>query len=82
MGFTSRYTRILLSTIIHDSDSDDDGLLLVLGEVDEESPAWQSGLRCGDAIVTVNDWKTNMMDRPEVGGVIMSIIPSIVLSTT
>ena len=42
------------------------GLLLVLGQVAEDSPAWQSGLRGGDAIVSVNEWKINLMDRPEV----------------
>ena len=42
------------------------GLLLVLGQVAEDSPAWHSGLRGGDAIVSVNDWKINLMDRPEV----------------
>ena len=42
------------------------GLQLVLGHVEENSPAWKSGLKAGDAIVTVNEWVITMMDKPEV----------------
>jgi len=40
------------------------GLQLVLGEVDIGSPAWDSGLRVGDAIVEVNGWLVARMSHP------------------
>ena len=42
------------------------GLLLLVSEVQQDGPAWQSGLRQGDAICQVNEWSIARMDRPEV----------------
>ena len=38
----------------------------MLGSVYEDSPAYESGLRSGDVIVTVSDWLITVMDRPQV----------------
>ena len=46
--------------------SDENGLYLVLGQVMEDGPAYESGLRSGDVIVTVSDWLITVMDRPQV----------------
>jgi len=46
--------------------SDENGLHLVLGQVNEDSPAYECGVRSGDVIVTVNDWLITVMDRPQV----------------
>merc|ERR1719192_165970 len=46
--------------------SDENGLYLVLGSVYEDGPAYESGLRSGDVIVTVSDWLITVMDRPQV----------------
>lgn len=46
--------------------SDENGLHLVLLGVEESGPAWCSGVRPGDTIVTVNDWLITVMDRPHV----------------
>jgi len=46
--------------------SSEHGLQLLLGTVEPGSPAWKSGLRSGDTIVTVNDWTITLMDKPEV----------------
>ena len=42
------------------------GLHLILNDVIENGPAWESGVRPGDVIVTVNDWLIVLMDRPQV----------------
>ena len=42
------------------------GLHLILNDVVENGPAWESGVRAGDVIVTVNDWLIVLMDRPQV----------------
>jgi len=42
------------------------GLLFQLNKVESESSAWQCGLRSGDYIVSINDWMTTKMDKPEV----------------
>jgi hypothetical protein len=42
------------------------GLHLILNDVVEHGPAWESGVRAGDVIVTVNDWLIVLMDRPQV----------------
>ena len=42
------------------------GLHLILDDVVEGGPAWESGVRAGDVIVTVNDWLIVLMDRPQV----------------
>ena len=47
--------------------SDEFGLHLVLGRVEEESYAHQCGLREGDIIVYVNGWLITVMDKPQVG---------------
>ena len=41
-------------------------MYLVLGQVSEDGPAYESGLRSGDVIVTVSDWLITVMDRPQV----------------
>jgi len=46
--------------------SKDHGLHLILNDVIENGPAWESGVRPGDVIVTVNDWLIVLMDRPQV----------------
>ena len=46
--------------------SDEFGLHLVLGAVEEGCPAHRCGLREGDIIVTVNGWLITVMDRPQV----------------
>merc|ERR1712038_1747308 len=46
--------------------SDENGLYLVLGQVHSDGPAYESGLRSGDVIVTVSDWLITVMDRPQV----------------
>jgi len=46
--------------------SDENGLYLVLGSVQPDGPAYESGLRSGDVIVTVSDWLITVMDRPQV----------------
>ena len=48
------------------SASDENGLYLVLGAVHHDGPAYESGLRSGDVIVTVSDWLITVMDRPQV----------------
>ena len=40
---------------------------MILSDVKEDCPAWKSGARPGDAIVTVKDWLVTLMDRPQVG---------------
>merc|ERR1711936_718103 len=42
------------------------GLHLILDDVVENGPAWESGVRKGDVIVTVNDWLIVLMDRAQV----------------
>ena len=42
------------------------GLHLILNDVTENGPAWESGVRPGDVIVTINDWLIVLMDRPQV----------------
>ena len=42
------------------------GLHLIMDDVVENGPAWESGVRAGDVIVTVNDWLIVLMDRPQV----------------
>ena len=37
-----------------------------MNDVVENGPAWESGVRAGDVIVTVNDWLIVLMDRPQV----------------
>ena len=37
-----------------------------MDDVVESCPAWESGVRKGDVIVTVNDWLIVLMDRPQV----------------
>ena len=37
----------------------------MLGLVNEDSPAYECGVRSGDVIVTVNDWLITVMDRPQ-----------------
>ena len=37
-----------------------------MDDVVESGPAWESGVRKGDVIVTVNDWLIVLMDRPQV----------------
>ena len=46
--------------------SEEGGLQLIFGEVKEDSPAWKSGIRPSDVIVTVNDWLITIMDKPQV----------------
>jgi len=46
--------------------SKDKGLHLIMDDVVESGPAWESGVRKGDVIVTVNDWLIVLMDRPQV----------------
>jgi C-terminal processing protease CtpA/Prc len=43
------------------------GLHLIMNDVIENGPAWESGVRAGDVIVTINDWLIVLMDRPQVG---------------
>ena len=47
--------------------SDEFGLHLVLGKVEEESYAHQCGIREGDIIVYVNGWLITVMDKPQAG---------------
>jgi len=42
------------------------GLHLIMEDVVESGPAWESGVRKGDVIVTVNDWLIVLMDRAQV----------------
>ena len=37
-----------------------------MDDVVETGPAWESGVRKGDVIVTVNDWLIVLMDRAQV----------------
>jgi len=46
--------------------SKNQGLHLIMNEVVESGPAWESGVRAGDVIVTINDWLIVLMDRPQV----------------
>jgi len=46
--------------------SKNQGLHLIMDDVVESGPAWESGVRKGDVIVTVNDWLIVLMDRPQV----------------
>ena len=39
---------------------------ILSSSVTEASPAWQSGLRSGDCILEINEWRISAMDRPEV----------------
>jgi hypothetical protein len=50
------------------------GLHLILNDVIENGPAWESGVRAGDVIVTINDWLIVLMDRPQVGFTNNSIV--------
>ena len=42
------------------------GLNLIIETVNQDSPAYKSGVRQGDVIVTVDDWLITLMDRPQV----------------
>ena len=46
------------------------GLHLIMDDVVENGPAWESGVRKGDVIVTVNDWLIVLMDRPQVSKIL------------
>merc|ERR1712038_446258 len=46
--------------------SKNQGLHLIMDDVVESGPAWESGVRKGDVIVTVNDWLIVLMDRAQV----------------
>ena len=59
-------TNVKDKTISMDNFSDENGLHLVLGQVTEDSPAYECGVRSGDVIVTVNDWLITGMYRPQV----------------
>ena len=48
------------------------GLHLIMDDVVENGPAWESGVRKGDVIVTVNDWLIVLMDRPQVSKILYS----------
>lgn len=37
-----------------------------MSRVTEAGPAWISGLRSGDCILEINEWRISAMDRPEV----------------
>ena len=50
------------------------GLLLLVSDVQPGGPAWQSGLRQGDAICQVNEWRTARMDRPEVKISVLAVL--------
>ena len=39
---------------------------LIIDEVTQVGPAYRSGLRAGNTIVTVDDWLITLMDRPQV----------------
>jgi C-terminal processing protease CtpA/Prc len=55
------------------------GLHLILNDVMENGPAWESGVRAGDVIVTINDWLIVLMDRPQVGFILyLQIVNSVV----
>ena len=43
-----------------------------MDDVVESGPAWESGVRKGDVIVTVNDWLIVLMDRPQVSKILYS----------
>ena len=53
-------------SIIHLACSKNHGLHLIMDDVVESGPAWESGVRQGDVIVTVNDWLIVLMDRAQV----------------
>ena len=44
----------------------DAGLHLIIETVSTDSPAYKSGVRPGDVIVTVDDWLITLMDKPQV----------------
>ena len=46
-----------------------------MDDVVESGPAWESGVRKGDVIVTVNDWLIVLMDRPQVSKILYSNLP-------
>ena len=46
--------------------SEEAGLQLIIDEVTKVGPAYRSGLRAGNTIVTVDDWLITLMDRPQV----------------
>jgi len=46
--------------------SEEAGLNLIIETVNQDSPAYKSGVRQGDVIVTVDDWLITLMDRPQV----------------
>ena len=46
--------------------SEESGLNLIIETVNQDSPAYKSGVRQGDVIVTVDDWLITVMDRPQV----------------
>ena len=50
--------------------SEEAGLQLRVDQVTELGPAYRSGLRAGNTIVTVDDWLITLMDRPQVSGVL------------
>ena len=52
--------------------SKNQGLHLIMDDVVESGPAWESGVRKGDVIVTVNDWLIVLMDRPQVSKILYS----------
>ena len=66
MSYTKRWFHLYSREIIVSIYSANSGLLLVLAQVSKGSPAWLSGLRGGEAIATVNQWNTFLMERPEV----------------
>ena len=46
--------------------SSDSGLHLIIDHVQEGSPAWKSGLRPFDGIISVSTWVITVMDRVDV----------------
>ena len=56
--------------------SKNQGLHLIMEDVVESGPAWESGVRKGDIIVTVNDWLIVLMDRAQVRTFVCSVIQS------
>merc|ERR1711909_19574 len=53
------------------------GLHLIMDDVVENGPAWESGVRKGDVIVTVNDWLIVLMARPQFFSVFPTAAPFI-----
>ena len=57
------YQRVILTILFLSSE---EGFVLLISNVENETPASKNGLNSGDVIVSVNGWAITFMDKVEV----------------